>query len=71
MPRAPLAILMVSSSLAVLAFMVFQGTNGDASGAPHWARMPILAFGILFAMGTLVLASTLRPGRGAGVARFK
>ena len=70
MPRAPLAILTVSSVLAFLAFMVFQGSNGDAGGAPHWARVPLLAFAILFAMGCLVLATTLTGPRG-GVARFK
>jgi hypothetical protein len=70
-PRAPLAILMVSSSLAFLAFMVFQGTNGIAGGAQHWARIPLLAFGILFAMGCLVLVTTLAGGPRGSVARFK
>jgi hypothetical protein len=65
--RAALVVLLISSLAAWFAFSLFQGgASGHDEGARHWASAPVLALGILFAMGCLILLATLGPrGRRA------
>ena len=62
MRGTPLAAFLALVALVIFAFMVFQGGEGAASGARHWATAPLTAFAIVFSGGALVALSSGRNG---------